>query len=434
MLIYPFANWNNIQITRTYEPLSDADLKARIGKPKENREDEPDREALCFLRKYSLEKSIELGNNYRPPNLAGILLGKNFGSEPFTTLEDRDAGAQLRNQFKNVIDPKEITEECLRQQARRPVDFNRLLVDVSPKYPAPVKKSQASKKKKKRQSVPADAQTTGTPEGKEDKSNGKKNRERLLKSSNGSRTAAIKNSETRKNGHFGDSKCETDEEEETTSLKNRLRNAVVLKQNNMKSSEDSSGNDTAVEDHVVEIENLRRIRRARVIYSPSPVERFSTRRQEKKRSTDEEKKQKRSGARRPHVRSSSKSSNSDEEEKRRPLRFRRARVRPLSAHVKKPRLAESESESSEDEEAVAPKACGRPVKNASSAETRGYKNFPESSLKASLSRKISLRKRSMQRNLDQTPSASEPSRKKRCEKESDSDSEYNYEEDESDDY
>ncbi|UMM41038.1 hypothetical protein L5515_017478 [Caenorhabditis briggsae] len=347
MLIYPFAN---------------CDLKARIGKPKENREDEPDREALCFLRKYSLEKSIELGNNYRPPNLAGILLGKNFGSEPFTTLEDRDAGAQLRNQFKNVIDPKEITEECLRQQARRPVDFNRLLVDVSPKYPAPVKKSQASKKKKKRvvqralpsenddvenkQSVPADAQTTGTPEGKEDKSNGKKNRERPLKSSNGSRTAAIKNSETRKNGHFGDSKCETDEEEETTSLKNRLRNAVVLKQNNMKSSEDSSGNDTAVEDHVVEIENLRRIRRARVIYSPSPVERFSTRRQEKKRSTDEEKKQK---------------SNSDEEEKRRPLRFRRARVRPLSAHVKKPRLAESESESSEDEEAVAPKACGRKV-------------------------------------------------------------------------
>ncbi|CAP32786.2 Protein CBG14175 [Caenorhabditis briggsae] len=333
------------------------------------------RRALCFLRKYSLEKSIELGNNYRPPNLAGILLGKNFGSEPFTTLEDRDAGAQLRNQ---------LLRRRRRELSKEPSEND----DVENK-----------------QSVPADAQTTGTPEGKEDKSNGKKNRERLLKSSNGSRTAAIKNSETRKNGHFGDSKCETDEEEETTSLKNRLRNAVVLKQNNMKSSEDSSGNDTAVEDHVVEIENLRRIRRARVIYSPSPVERFSTRRQEKKRSTDEEKKQK---------------SNSDEEEKRRPLRFRRARVRPLSAHVKKPRLAESESESSEDEEAVAPKACGR--------------NFPESSLKASLSRKISLRKRSMQRNLDQTPSASEPSRKKRCEKESDSDSEYNYEEDESDDY
>ncbi|CAO4385040.1 unnamed protein product [Caenorhabditis nigoni] len=514
---------NNKKETRTYKPFSEADLEAKIRKPEENQEEEGDQEelivsigyphqtednveelvkacphvsheqALSFLQKYDLEKSIELAKNYRPPNLAAILLGKNFGSEPFTILEDKEAGSQLKNQFKSVISPAEITKECLRQQSRRPVHFNRLVVDVAPKLRAPVTKSEASRKKEREEEVPAAVQTVKTPEEKENKSssNGIKKREEPMKSKNGLRTAAIKNSETRKNGHFGDSQCETDEEEEKISLKNRLRssmttvkkessesdteeeedmppaqkrnysNAVVRKQNNVESSEDSSGDGTAAEDHAVETEHLRRNRRARRMYSPSPV-RFSTGRKEKKKSTDSdgEKKQESSGAQRlrgrppwtrvnnsKYVKSDSESSSdeefeksrdSDDEGKMRPSGSRRLRGRPLSTHMKKAKYADPDSETSDNEDEVAPTTKaqrkvaqsesqvkvprGRPAKKSAAAGTGSSKKLRESSQESRLSSKRTLRKRNMQR-----PSASEPSRKKRCGKESDSDSEFSVE-------
>ncbi|PIC12240.1 hypothetical protein B9Z55_028581 [Caenorhabditis nigoni] len=49
--------------------------------------------------------------------------------------------------FKNVTAPEPITKERLRQQARRPLYFKKIVVDIEPKRPAPVKKSKASKKK-----------------------------------------------------------------------------------------------------------------------------------------------------------------------------------------------------------------------------------------------------------------------------------------------
>ncbi|PIC17678.1 hypothetical protein B9Z55_023840 [Caenorhabditis nigoni] len=261
------------------------------------------------------------------------------------------------------------------------------------------------------------------------------------------------------------SESDTEGEEDTPPAQKRsYRNAVVRKQNNVKPSEDSSGDVTAGAEHAVETEHLRRIRRARVVCSPSPVERISTRRREKKRSTDEEEKQKNSRARRPRGRSSSiqvkksnyadsdfESSSDDEESKESSdsddaeKAFRSGGAH-ISLSVKKSKYAasDSDSESSEDVGAVATKACGRkvappegrvkvsrgkPAQKSASTGAGSYKNLPESSLKASLSMKRSVRRRKMPNYFDQALSTSEPSRKKRCEKESDSDSEYKYEED-----